>query len=272
MTSAMGSEIQGHHRQLTYGNSVISYDLRYTDRKSLEISVYPDGSVVIKAPMIAALDDVEAKIKKRARWICKQLRYFAQFEPRIPPRRFVGGESHLYLGRSYRLKITSSEKDRVSLKGRFFCISASDTSAEHIAGLLQGWYRNKATEHFARVFESCWISFEKHGGHRGDGLKSVPGSFNRCRTGFERHSVLKPTLRIARMKNRWGSLSRNATLTLNPELIKAPRECIEYVVIHELCHLLHHNHGPEFQRLLERSLPDWMKRKHKLEMALFRQA
>ena len=73
------------------------------------------------------------------------------------------------------------------------------------------------------------------------------------------------------MKNRWGSLRKKATLTLNPELIKAPRECIEYVVIHELCHLLHHNHGPEFQNLLERSLPDWMNRKHKLEMALFRQ-
>ena len=99
----------------------------------------------------------------------------------------------------------------------------------------------------AKVFDNCWMSFEKH-------------------------RVSKPTLRIARMKNRWGSLSRNATLTLNPELIKAPRECIEYVVIHELCHLLHHNHGPEFQSLLERSLPDWINRKHKLEMALFRQS
>ena len=247
MTSAIGPEIQGHHRQLAYGNSVISYDLRYTDRKSLEISVYPDGSVMVKAPVIAALGDVEAKIKKRARWIQKQLRYFAQFEPRMPPRQFVGGESHLYLGRSYRLKIVLSENDHVLLKGKFFRISASDTSAEHIAGLLQVWYLDKAAQHFARVFDNCWMSFEKHG-------------------------VSKPTLRIARMKNRWGSLSRNRTLTLNPELIKAPRECIEYVVIHELCHLLHHNHGAEFHSLLERSLPDWMNRKHKLEMALFRQA
>ena len=247
MTSAIGSEIQRHHRQLIYGNSVISYDLRYTDRKSLEISVYPDGSVVVKAPMIAALDDVEAKIKKRARWICKQLRYFAQFEPRIPPRRFVGGESHLYLGRSYRLKIIQSETNQVLLKGKFFRISTTDTCTKHIAGLMQAWYRNKATEHFARVFDNSWIGFQKHG-------------------------ASKPALKIAHMKNRWGSMSKNGTLTLNPELIKTPRECIEYVVIHELCHLLHHNHGTEFQCLLERSLPDWMKRKHKLEMALFRQA
>ena len=245
MTFAMGPERRGRH-QLNYGGTIICYDLRFMDRKSLEISVYPDGSIVVKAPVIAALGDVEAKVKKRARWIRNQLRYFAQFEPRMPPRRFVGGESHLYLGRSYRLKITSSEKDRVLLKGKFFRISATDSSAEHIAGLLHAWYLDKAAQHFARVFDNCWM-------------------------GFEKHRVSKPTLRIARMKNRWGSLSRNATLTLNPELIKAPRECIEYVVIHELCHLLHHNHGPEFQRLLEHSLPDWMKRKHKLEMALFRQ-
>ena len=245
MTTAMWHELQGR-RQLYYGDSIISYNLQFADRKSLEISVYPDGSVMVKAPTIAALEDVEAKIKKRARWIRKQVRYFAQFEPRIPPRRFVGGESHLYLGRSYRLKITSSENDRVLLKGKFFRISASDTSAEHIAGLLQAWYLDKAAQYFTRVFDNCWMGFEKRG-------------------------ISKPTLRIAHMKNRWGSLSRNATLTLNPELIKAPRECIEYVVIHELCHLLHHNHGPEFQRLLERSLPDWINRKHKLEMALFRQ-
>ena len=246
MTSALGTDLR-ERRQLNYGDSGISYVLQFTDRKSLEIFVYPDGAVVVKAPMIAALADVEAKIKKRARWIRKQLRYFAQFEPRMPPRQFVGGESHLYLGRSYRLKITSSDNDQVLLKGKFFLISTTDTRAKHIAGLLQAWYLDKAAQYFAKVFDNCWIGFQKHG-------------------------ASKPTLRIAHMKNRWGSLSRNATLTLNPELIKAPRECIEYVVIHELCHLLHYNHGPEFQHLLERSLPDWMKRKHKLEMALFRQA
>ena len=246
MTSNIGSEIQGRYRQLNYGDTVINYELRFTERRSLEIAVHPDSSVVVKAPLIAALKDIEAKIKKRSRWIRKQLRYFAQFEPRMPPRQFVSGESHLYLGRSYRLKITPSEIDRILLKGKFFRISATDTGADHIAKLMRAWYWNKASQHFARVFDNCWMDFEKHG-------------------------ASKPTLRIAHMKNRWGSLSRNATLTLNPELIKAPRECIDYVVIHELCHLLHHNHGPEFQRLLERSLPDWMKRKHKLEMALFRQ-
>lgn len=70
------------------------------------------------------------------------------------------------------------------------------------------------------------------------------------------------------MDKRWGSLSRKGRLTLNVNLIQTPKECIEYVVIHELCHLIHHNHGTEFYKLLDRILPDWMKRKHKLEMTL----
>jgi predicted metal-dependent hydrolase len=70
------------------------------------------------------------------------------------------------------------------------------------------------------------------------------------------------------MDKRWGSLSPNGQLTLNLSLIRAPKDCIEYVVIHELCHLIEHNHGPEFYKLLDQTMPDWMKRKHKLELSL----
>ncbi|MDE2953075.1 MAG: M48 family metallopeptidase, partial [Gemmatimonadota bacterium] len=108
---------------------------------------------------------------------------------------------------------------------------------------LEEWYRSKANIYFSRVFEECWHPFHKK-------------------------RIDKPTLKIRNMKTRWGSLSRKGNLTLNLGLIKAPRECIEYVVIHELCHLFHPNHGAEFYNLLELMLPDWIKRKHKLEMAL----
>ena len=70
------------------------------------------------------------------------------------------------------------------------------------------------------------------------------------------------------MDKRWGSLSAKGQLTLNVNLIHTPKECIEYVVIHELFHLIHYNHGTEFYKLLDRTMPDWMKRKHKLEMSL----
>jgi len=77
-----------------------------------------------------------------------------------------------------------------------------------------------------------------------------------------------PKLSIRRMKTRWGSLSPKGTLTLNVALIRAPRECIEYVITHELCHMKHPRHDGAFYKLLERHMPDWERRKHKLEMAL----
>lgn len=112
-----------------------------------------------------------------------------------------------------------------------------------IKKLLDDWYKEKSYVYFTKIFENCWNHF-----------KSKDSS--------------KPTLKILYLQKRWGSLSKSGTLSLNIDLIKAPRECIEYVVIHELCHLVHHDHSSKFYKLLDRSLPDWIKRKRKLEMAL----
>lgn len=231
------------NRALTYAGESIPFYLRRSKRKSLEIAVHPDGSVVVKAPLGIDETLVEGFVYKRVRWIRRQLRYFAQFEPRTPKRRFVGGESHLYLGRQYRLKIRLSATDEILLKRGFFYIQAVDDEPEHIAMLLEAWYRSKAAIHFPQVLDECWQHFSKKG-------------------------AAKPSLKIRKMKTRWGSFSSKGGITLNLELIKAPRACIEYVVIHELCHVFHLNHGTEFYNLLEHFLPDWIKRKHQLESAL----
>ena len=231
------------NRALTYAGESIPFYLRRSKRKSLEIAVHPDGSVVVKAPQGIDETLVEGFVYKRIRWIRRQLRYFAQFEPRTPKRRFVGGESHLYLGRQYRLKIRPAATDEILLKHGFFYIQAIDDEPEHIAMLLEAWYRSKAAIHFPQVLDECWQHFSKKG-------------------------AAKPSLKIRKMKTRWGSFSSKGGITLNLELIKAPRACIEYVVIHELCHVFHLNHGTEFYNLLEHFLPDWIKRKHQLESAL----
>ena len=228
---------------ITYAGKSIPFHLSYSNRKSIEIAVHPNGLVTVKAPEETDKNLIQRRVYKRARWIRRQIRYFAQFDPRTPERRFVGGESHLYLGKKYRLKIRQAETDKVLLKHGFFHIATVNNEPEHIAILLEEWYRSKANIYFLKVFEECWYPFHKK-------------------------VVDKPTLKIRNMKTRWGSLSSKGSLTLNLELIKAPRECIEYVVIHELCHLFHPNHGAEFYNLLERMLPDWIKRKHKLEMSL----
>lgn len=213
-------------------------------RKSLEIAVHPDSTVLIKAPVGTRFEEIQMRVFKRAGWIKRQLDYFRQFEPRTPARQYVGGETHLYLGRQYRLKISSGERDEVKLiRGHFQIEVKGNASPDKVKSLLEVWYAEKATDRFRESFERCWPSFEKL-------------------------SLARPRLQIRRMKKRWGSLSKNGTLTLNADLIRAPKECIDYVVAHELCHLQYHDHSPAFYRLLDMVMPDWKKRKHELELAL----
>ena len=228
---------------LSYGRTVIDYELVLTGRHSMEIAVHPDQRVVVKAPRTAEMEAIERRMRKRAAWIRRQIVYFRQFEPRTPERKYVAGESHRYLGRQYRLKIQQSGRNGVLLKGGYFFIDCCDEHPERIKSILEAWYGRRAAAYLERVFGDCWSRF--------DG-----GKYRR------------PDLMLRKMKTRWGSLSAKGRLTLNTDLIRTPKECIEYVIIHELCHLVHSDHGSGFYRLLDAKMPDWIRRKHKLEMSL----
>jgi predicted metal-dependent hydrolase len=231
-------------RAVAYGKASIDFSLSYGDRKTLEIAVHPDQTVVVKAPLGTDDEAIRARVARRAGWIIKQQVFFRQFEPRTPERRYVGGETHLYLGRHYRLKISRGNRDAVKLTRGYFEIEIrGDVSSEKVKCLLERWYRDKAAERFRESLDCCCSHFEKH-------------------------SPAKPRIQVKRMQKRWGSLSANGMLTLNADLIRASRECIDYVITHELSHLRYKNHGPEFYRFLEKVMPDWEKRKHKLEAAL----
>ena len=122
---------------IIYAGKSIPFHLVYSNRKSLEIAVAPDNSVSVKAPLGTDEMLIEQYVHKHARWINRQIRYFTQFEPRTPKRRFVGGESHLYLGRKYRLKIRQSETEGVLLKHGYFHITSLDAGPEHVADVAQ---------------------------------------------------------------------------------------------------------------------------------------
>ena len=228
---------------IAYGRETIAFEVLHLKRKTMEIAVHPDKSVIVKAPLGSDSEEVVRRLRRRAGWIYRQMLYFEQFEPKTPPRRHVSGESHLYLGRKYRLKIRKSTISQVLLKNGYFHIQSPNLSPDYIQKLLEEWYLQKASTCFQAVFHLVWEKFKKA-------------------------AVAKPGLKIRKMKARWGSLSTNGRLTLNPDLIKAPKECIEYVVIHELCHLSHRYHDSDFYKQLDRCLPDWVQRKHKLELAL----
>jgi predicted metal-dependent hydrolase len=247
---------------IQFGSKQIHFQLEYSNRKSLGITVKPDLSVLVKAPVDTSLEKVQEKLSRKAPWILKQQSYFLYFHPKTPDRKFISGETHLYLGRQYQLKVKSEElkvkseklkvkneklkvnNEEVKLKGRFLEIITNDK--DNVKKLVEEWYIAKAK---SKLYEIALPLFEEF-------VKIHNFSF------FTFHFSLR------KMPTRWGSCTPKGKIILNPELIKAPKGCIEYVIIHELCHLVYYDHTQKFLDLQTKEMPDWEKWKIKLEKLL----
>lgn len=229
--------------QLKFGSRVIDFTLQYQERKSLGIKVHPEGRVEVLSPFTAKQQDVMEKVRQKAPWILKQIDYFNSYKPLTPKRRFINGETHLYLGRQYRLKIVPNDENIVKAYRGQLWMHAVDTNPDALKQQLDTWYKQKATIVFNELLEEV-----------------LPK--------FNRYKINKPTLSIRYMSKRWGSCTPGGKIILNTELIKAPKGSIEYVIVHELSHLVHHNHTKAFQYLQSRILPDWEKWKNRLEYSL----
>src|SRR5690625_1354451 len=200
-----------------------------------------DLSLQVRAPLNASRDKILEKVEKRASWIMEQKRYFLAFEPRNIEYLYKSGETHYYLGRQYRLKIEQGDAEQVFYKGSNLLIETKDKSKENVKKLLDQWYRERAKIKFAEYAEPLIERFKNE------------------------YDVEPKDLLVQQMKYRWGSCTTKGNIILNPELVKAPVACIEYVIIHELCHLIHRNHTKAFFALQSREMPDWEKWKMKLE-------
>jgi predicted metal-dependent hydrolase len=239
--------------------------LRFTKRKTLSIAVLPDLSILVTAPCGTEASLIEEKLKKREGWIKAQLDFFAKPRSFFTEKKYISGESHLYLGRQYRLKLHKLDDASPKLikAGTYLHVYSDDLSQEVISQTLESWYRSQAEKYFSRILLD---SFKKFCRHYTNFVMDFNSRLTSTDAGYvSLKSVEFPRLFVRKMKTRWGSLSLKANLTLNLELIKAPPECIEYVIFHELCHLVHHNHSKEFFLLLNRILPDAAKLKDKLE-------
>jgi len=226
---------------IQYGSEAISYNIEFTERKTLGISVFPDRTTIVKAPTGSSLEKIERKVRKKAPWILKQQDYFLSFEPRTTPRKYISGETHLYLGRQYQLKVINDTQEFVKYTGRF--IEVHTTNKNNVADLLNAWYLDKAKIWFPVLAEPLITRFKEYG-------------------------VAPKTIDIKAMQYRWGSCSTKGRILLNVELMKAPKACIEYVIVHELCHLVHRDHTNTFFKLQDCEFPEWKKWKSKLENLL----
>jgi len=226
---------------ITYSNRVIPISIDYETRKKLKITVFPENSVQVKAPIGYSLNEVKEKLLKRAAWIYKQLNYFDQFHPISPERRYISGETHYYLGRQYRLKVIQSINNEVKLIGKYFYLKTWNVdSRETKLALMNKWYLNHAK---SLLQKRATFYLQK----------------------LDRFEVTNPKIQFRKMRKRWGSCTPSGIITFNTELVKAPIHCVDYVILHELCHLIYESHDQKFFSLLGYLMPDWEQRKERLE-------
>ena len=206
----------------------------------MAIEVHPDSSVKVIAPLETTPEKIQSKVEKRAPWIAKQQRTFSSNIRSQSNREWISGENIFYLGRQYRLKVEVGQPD-VKMSGKYLKVSVPDkTNKNQIESLVNSWYLKHAR-----------IKLEERIANYQQMLD---------REGLEVNSLI-----IRKLNKRWGSCTPKKNIVINSELIKAPIHCIDYVIIHELCHLKHHNHGPAFWNLLNKYCPEWVKLKEKLE-------
>ncbi|WP_035085230.1 M48 family metallopeptidase [Aquimarina latercula] len=230
--------------KIAYGSQEIFFELKRSSRKTLGIEVHPDSSVHIIAPIESSFKDIERKVEKRAKWIVKQQEYFEQFLPRTPEREYVSGETHYYLGKSYMLQVSLGSVNQVKLKaGKLEVICKDEVNPTKVKKLLAHWYYQHAERKFNTLAQEAYLKFKEY-------------------------DFKMPKIEIRRMAKRWGSCNTVDKLTINPEVIKAPAKCIEYVLIHEMCHFIVLNHNKEFYNTLHTVMPTWEKWKNRLEQNL----
>ncbi len=257
MHSEESSATTKEHGVFTYGNDTIRYDVIRKTKPSdtakkvarkVIIKVHPDQRVVATVPHDASEDAIQDAMHKRARWIWQNINDFAKQKDTVLHKRYVSGETQFYLGKRYVLKVIvdAEQVPSVKLSRGKLNVTIKDEASKSIDDrvlkikpLIDKWYQHKAKaifhERLAELLpKATWV-------------KGIP------------------SFRVMAMKKQWGSCSTKGNLMLNPHLIKAPKECIDYVILHELCHIAEHNHSERFWRLLTQVMPNWKEVKAKLD-------
>ena len=210
-------------------------------RRHARIVVSPGGEVEIRIPQSFTDDQLGRLLLRRSEWIARQHAHFDRYRPREPRRKYVSGEGVRYLGRQYRLKVVLSAEMSVRACGRRLQVSLADPADSNaVRRLVIRWLVERAKEKLMARVEQCWEI-------------------------ARRHRTKEPMIRLRVMKRRWGSCSTSGMILLNPQLVQTSVECIDYVILHELCHLRYPYHSSQFYRLLDVMLPDWRNRKNQLD-------
>ena len=229
-------------REYIIGNN--EREIRYTifrkDCKRLCISVTPQLDVRITAPLDAPDSFINDALREKTPWIIKSVDRLKNCTILPFPEKYISGEKIAYLGREINLKVLQGAGKKVELSGDTLVVRVPAPDMKNVKREVDKWLRHQAEIVFSRYL-------------------------NKCYSVISGYCLSEPFLKIRKMKSRWGSCSRAGKVTLNLRLIHLPGVCIEYIVMHELCHLKHLNHSQSFYSFLQHCMPDWKERKSILE-------
>lgn len=212
----------------------IEYSIQYSNRKTLSIIVERDRRVVVRAPLNTSKELIEKEISKRKFLLFQKINHPQKYENPKPRKEFVSGESLLFLGKHHKMEIVQDEIEGIQFDNKFYISKANQAKAEQ---LFRKWFVKQAEE------------------------KIIP----KVKFHAKNIGVNYKAIRILDLKYRWGSCTPKDNINFNWRLIKAPIYVIDYIIVHELTHLLESNHTPEFWNIVSVQLPhynkakDWLK-------------
>lgn len=228
-----------YNMKIKYGTQVIEFTVEYRSRKTIEIGVEPPDIVTVIAPKGASEDIIRQRVMSKAKWITQKLYEINHIQSQRLEREYVNGEAFMYLGRNYTLKIVEDLLTRRPVtklyQGKFYITTSIYDAKDQnkLKRSMESWYRQKTYE---KVCE-CIEYYQKYFEH-------IPSD-----------------IKIKEQKKRWGSCTAKRELLFNWRCVMAPAWVLDYIVVHEMCHMYHMDHSKEFWALVERVMPDYEKRR-----------
>ncbi|HHW66215.1 DUF45 domain-containing protein [Defluviitalea raffinosedens] len=226
--------------EVQYGTTNLSFKVIYAKRKTMEIAVEPPDIITVTAPIDATMEQIIEKVREKGSWIIQKLYSFKHMNYQPIKREYVNGESFMYLGRNYSLEIgtdTRIKRPEVKLFRGKFIVTANNKNEEIIKKAMEQWYRDKAKEVISERVKYYQRFFDQTPTH----------------------------IKIKEQKKRWGSCTSKNELLFNWRCIMAKSNALDYIIVHEMCHMYYKDHSKEFWNLLASVLPDYERRKEWLK-------
>ena len=239
----MALDFPGESSRVQFGQTLLEYQIKRSNRRAtVSIAVVPEAGLVVTAPRRATKKRLDELVRQKGAWVVQRLKRRSDLPPPLPEREFVSGETFKYLGRQYSLQVKlAAQAGDVRLHGAqlILTLKRGISEAQKVAQartVLISWYHARAAEYLPRR-AAPWVAKLK---------------------------LQAPQIIVADPEKRWGSATKSGKVRINWRILQAPVTLVDYVLVHELTHLIHEDHSQAFWASLGKVMPDYEERKKRL--------